>query len=882
MQLILPLAINLLIVVGVCLIGVALALASHRKASDWVWGVVFGVATVLSMATAMEGMSGWFLDYRNVVLALAGFTGGTLTASLAVLISSAYRLLRGGEAMWVGVASILIYTLSGLALRRQVARGQTPTSRTLFFFGLYLGLAKAAVVLASSAVLPMGISVLRATLLPNLILTPLGTVAVFKIFYSLRQRLAAVAMFEAALASMPLRLLLRERPGEWWSLNPSRSSEEREQTVALELEAPPWGLMAEREGRITTPQGDYYYHWRVLDFLSPQGRAGKLAVLDDITAIKQATRQLDLFFDLSPDAMLVMAPSGAIRHCNAAWKLLCAEAKEGREGTSLWDLLDPFDHCVGQEALLELSRCGGRRASVVSVSGEGRALRWVAVNFVAMVEEQAIYATLRDITPDKNAELQLLAQQELLREQAELLDAVYDSIIVYNAQGEVEYWNMAAESTYGWSRSEAMGKHHHEIFPQGERVREEVHTALRAAGQWRGEQARLRRDGVSIIVECDISVHRHEDGLVDVYLEVSRDITQRAESRTAEERLALLVTQSSNAIISTKRDGSILTWNSAATAMLGYDQDKVQGDNFARVLGGGHQQWDEIFAAVHDGQSPSVMTTELRHQNGASIKAMVTLSPLRHYSHVLYGVVLVVRDLTKETRHAYELFRLDRLNYVGQIAKGIGHELRNPLTTVRGFLQLFARRPELAGYTSHFKLLISEMDRINALLTEFMTLSGGRHIDLVTLQLNDILVALWPALQADAELEDKEVWLELGEVPELVLNEVEIRALVVNLVRNALEASPQGGTVTISTAHIGDTVTLAITDHGGGISAEDVAQIGTPFFTTKKHGTGMGLAVCYAIARTHHATIDFASSDGTTRFNVSFPTTFTTSKYVHI
>ena len=117
MQLIFPLLINLAIVVGVSLLGVALAMASHRKASDWIWGVVFGLATVLSMATAVEGVSGWFLDYRNVVLALAGFAGGTLTAALAALISIAYRLLRGGEAVWVGVASIVIYALSGLFLR---------------------------------------------------------------------------------------------------------------------------------------------------------------------------------------------------------------------------------------------------------------------------------------------------------------------------------------------------------------------------------------------------------------------------------------------------------------------------------------------------------------------------------------------------------------------------------------------------------------------------------------------------------------------------------------------------------------------------------------------------------------------------------------------
>lgn len=873
MRLIFPLALNLLVGAGVSLIGVALALATHRKTSDWIWGAIFGAATVLTMATAVEGAAGWILDYRNVVLALAGYAGGVVTAFLAAAISITYRLLRGGEAEWVGVASILVYAVSGLALRRRIGLGQAPGSRALLAFGLYLGLAKVALIFISAALLPMGIPILRATMIPSLLLTPLGVLVVFKAFFALRQRIMAVAMLETALASLPVRLVHRESPGEWWSLNPSLQIDKRDTKAVLELESHPWGLMGEREGCIATPQGEYYYHWRVLDSLSPQGRRGKLAVMDDITTVKQASRQLELFFSLSPDAMLVISPSGAILQCNVAWERLCGEKKDGRKGASLWDLLDQLDHSLGQEALLELGRSGGRKAGVVSVGRSGGAVRWVAATFVAMAKEQRIYATLRDITLDKSEELQLLAQEELLREQAELLDAVYDAIIVYNSQGEVEYWNMAAESTYGWCKREAIGQRHCVVFPQSEKVREEVHAALRGEGNWRGEQTRRRRDGTNIIVECDTSVHRHESGPINLYLEVSRDISQRAESRAAEERLALLVLQSSNAIVSTKLEGSILTWNSAATAMLGYTQDEVLGENFARVLGGGCKQWDDIFAPVRHGQSPSVMTTELRHQDGSVVKTMLTLSPLQHYANVLYGVVLVIRDLNKEARQAKELFRLDRLNYVGQLARGIGHELRNPLTTVRGFLQLFAKRSELLPYNSHFKLLISEMDRVNALLTEFMTLSGGRHIELVSQQLNDILQALWPGMQADAKLEDKYVTLELGELPELALNEVEIRALVVNLVRNALEASMQGGTVTISTSRMGDAVTLAVTDHGAGISAEQVEHIGTPFFTTKKYGTGMGLAVCYAIAKTHHATIDFVSNAGTTRFSVCFPVT---------
>ncbi len=288
-------------------------------------------------------------------------------------------------------------------------------------------------------------------------------------------------------------------------------------------------------------------------------------------------------------------------------------------------------------------------------------------------------------------------------------------------------------------------------------------------------------------------------------------------------------------------------------------------------MGGDTEEWAAIYSQVTIGQHVGAVKTELLHRNGSCLRALVTISPLAETDKSLDGVVLIIRDRSIAENLAKDFARLDRLNHVAQLARGIAHELRNPLTTARGFLQIYAARPELAMYGARFELLLSEMDRMNDLLNEVVTLSGTRHVQLESRQLNSIVEAVWPSLQGEAKTEEKSVLLDLGAVPDIFLSEKELRALVTNLVRNALEASPPGGTVAVRTIAVAEGVVLSVEDSGTGISKENKEHIGTPFFTTKKYGTGMGLAICYAVAKEHRATVSFSSDSSGTVFRVVFP-----------
>ncbi|MDD4238070.1 MAG: PAS domain S-box protein [Desulfotomaculaceae bacterium] len=217
-----------------------------------------------------------------------------------------------------------------------------------------------------------------------------------------------------------------------------------------------------------------------------------------------------------------------------------------------------------------------------------------------------------------------------------------------------------------------------------------------------------------------------------------------------------------------------------------------------------------------------------------------------------------------------EMLRLDRLNLVGEMAAGIGHEIRNPMTTVRGFLQLLGAKEDCARYKEFFAIMIEELDRANAIITEYLFLAKNKAIELKNQNLNFIINSLFPIIQADATLADKYVELVLGYIPDLFLDEKEIRQLILNLARNGLEAMAPGGKITIRTYLAGNKVVLEVQDKGQGIAPDALKKLGTPFFTTKDYGTGLGLAVCFSIAKRHDAKIEVKTNSGGSIFTVQF------------
>lgn len=270
---------------------------------------------------------------------------------------------------------------------------------------------------------------------------------------------------------------------------------------------------------------------------------------------------------------------------------------------------------------------------------------------------------------------------------------------------------------------------------------------------------------------------------------------------------------------------------------------------------------------------------DLEYHGARERKAPVTFEAVSGHTGRIYevsaypsesGLSVFSRDVTGRRRFEQEMSRLERMSLVGQMAAGIGHEIRNPMTAVRGFLQLLSGKDEYSGYREYFRLMVDELDRANSIITEYLSLSRNKPVGLIENDLNLILRVLRPLIEASAMNMRKEVIFLPEAVPRLPLNESEVRQLILNLAQNGLDAMTEGGTLTISTHCLENEVVLSVADQGSGIDPEIRGKIGLPFTTTKEKGTGLGLAVCYGIASRHNARIDFTTGSGGTTFYVRF------------
>lgn len=232
----------------------------------------------------------------------------------------------------------------------------------------------------------------------------------------------------------------------------------------------------------------------------------------------------------------------------------------------------------------------------------------------------------------------------------------------------------------------------------------------------------------------------------------------------------------------------------------------------------------------------------------------------------------VAVDITESLRFESEMARLAQLNLVGEMAAGIAHEIRNPMTTIRGFLQLF-RENDRHMQKEYIPIMLEELDRANEIITEYLSLAKNKQSHQQPENINRIIEMLLPLIQAEAVMSGKHVHFQFEDCPVIQLDDKEMRQLILNMCMNGLEAMSLGGKLRIETYTETEHVVLLIADEGIGINEEHLEKLGRPFFTTKDEGTGLGLAICYSIAARHQASIEVLSSEKGTTFLIRFPIT---------
>ena len=204
------------------------------------------------------------------------------------------------------------------------------------------------------------------------------------------------------------------------------------------------------------------------------------------------------------------------------------------------------------------------------------------------------------------------------------------------------------------------------------------------------------------------------------------------------------------------------------------------------------------------------------------------------------------------------LRRSEKLTTVGQLAAGVAHEIRNPLTTLRGFLQLQQQSKNLN--MAHVSLMLSELDRINLIVGEFLILAKPQATKFINKDVRDVLHDVLIFLDSEAHLHNIEFLTNFTkESCSISCEENQLKQVFINLLKNAIEAMPSGGAIHITIQKRNQNISISIRDEGIGIPEDIIEKIGDPFFTAKESGTGLGIMVSQRIINTHQGTLDIHS-----------------------
>jgi two-component system, sporulation sensor kinase B len=246
---------------------------------------------------------------------------------------------------------------------------------------------------------------------------------------------------------------------------------------------------------------------------------------------------------------------------------------------------------------------------------------------------------------------------------------------------------------------------------------------------------------------------------------------------------------------------------------------------------------------------------------------------------ILYFIFYLSHGRLEKQKLYYEqIKRSERLKTTGQLAAAVAHEIRNPLTVVKVFLQMYEKDNTYNENSKrHFSLMINELDTAEQVISQFLSVAKpNKDTETELVNVKSVLQSVTDLLNTYGLLHDNEIVLSMVEDCYIAANTIEFKQLLINIIKNAIEASKVGDSVVVTAESKKDLVEIKVMDCGQGMSKEEMDSLGTPFYSLKSKGTGLGMMICFNIATKYKGTIHFDSEKGKgTTVTIRFPATNT-------
>jgi len=629
-----------------------------------------------------------------------------------------------------------------------------------------------------------------------------------------------------------------------------------------------------------------------------------VAIYNDITDRKKAEEKLretknylDNLLNYANAPIIVWDNKNKISLFNNAFEALTGYKKESVLGRNIDVLFPPLQK---EEILqtIEKATKGEKWQSVeVPILCKGKETRIALWNSANITDKDGnIVATIaqgQDITERKKTASVLKESEERYRD---LVEREKDIIYSLDDKGKITFANPAVETILGYRPEEMIDKNFMASISKElqEKTAADFNNLLKT-GEITTETVLLDKKGHPHSVEYSSTVIKDGNKVVGTR-GIVRDVTERkrmeeklrqysehleelVQKRTeelleSEKRYSVLVEEASDGVV-IFQDEKIAFTNKKGAELIGYSKDELLGVPFEKLVSEKHRlivrkRYEE---RLRGEKLSETFEIELIAKTGEYIQIELT-DALVHYQGRPADLI-IIRDIRERKQMEEERLKLEKLATIGELATMVAHDLRNPLTSIRNASYYIKNtcphhaKPECKAALEMFDIIEQGTLFANNIINDLLDFAAKRPLQKEKQDINKIVDS---SITISNIPENIKIERKFAKKAIVTVDEKQLQRVFLNLTRNAVQAMPNGGKLTIKTSETKDHAEIEFRDTGIGIADENMTKLFTPFFTTKAKGIGMGLAICKKIVEQHNGTIEVKNklSQGTT-FTIKLP-----------
>ncbi len=589
-----------------------------------------------------------------------------------------------------------------------------------------------------------------------------------------------------------------------------------------------------------------------------------LLYFKDITEQKEKERNeqmslhmLSNIFQQAAEGIIIFDYDGNIRDANEAF---CNQVKLNKSivlTKSIRSFIPENFHYKIQKVKDLLNTNRKARGEIPIQHSEGISI--VDFTTTPFVHHHLHMAMLRDVTEKRQMEIQLKRSEELFKD---LFDEAIDAIVLWDQDGRVLRANQSALKIFECTLSEILTKKVKDfVYPLELHKFDLIMEELKRRGDVRDEVLFLMPNNQLKHLEFTSKLHSVDGYNMTIFRNVSERYQMEKELRESEERFRKIFEGTLDGMLLTNHNYVIVDANPVAGKILNLNKHELIGKGIREILGIKEEEesaYKEYIQTLQDeGQANLLREVPLDEDRIQYIELSSKYNLLSNLN------LTVIRDITEQIDMQEQLRKSDTLSVVGELAAGIAHEIRNPMTALKGFIQLLENN---VGEDHHmyFNVIKSELQRIELIITEFLILAKPQATQYKQTNLKRIMRDTVELLQAQAVMHNVQFDEYYDEsLSEIIAEPNQLKQVFINIIKNAIEVMQKGGFIRIRVLEgTEDTVHIMIEDEGSGIPKDKLKRLGEPFYTTKERGTGLGLMVSFNIIREHKGRIEVESELG--------------------